>query len=59
MQISLKSWEKSPLLRASTNVLDTPIKIMGGAPCVSPFTPRLNVGNIHEIKQFWNAPIQN
>lgn len=56
MQIPLKNWEQSPLLRASANVLDTP---MDSSPCGAPFTPRLNVANIHEIKQFWNLPIQD
>ncbi|MBO1538399.1 hypothetical protein [Pseudomonas sp. OA65] len=59
MKNLINSWDEVPLLRASANVLDTPIKTLDGSPCGAPFTPRLNVGNIHEIKQFWNLSIQD
>jgi hypothetical protein len=46
-------WNDAPLLRAGANVISMPVKTTSEASCTS-FMPRYNVGNIHEIKQFWN-----
>ncbi|MFJ4194054.1 hypothetical protein [Pseudomonas sp. NPDC089534] len=58
MNKPLENWSETPLLRAGTDVIDTPVKTTALAPCAS-FMPRYNVGNIHEIKQFWNLPQQD
>jgi hypothetical protein len=51
------NWNQTPLLHAGINVINTPVKTTAAAPCYD-FMPRYNVGNIHEIKRFWNVPQQ-
>ncbi|WP_177327345.1 hypothetical protein [Pseudomonas sp. H1h] len=53
MNKPLDNWNQTQLLHAGTNVITTPVKTTAASPCAS-FMPRYNVGNIHEIKQFWN-----
>ena len=53
MKKPMKNWNETPLLRAGTNVINTPVKTTQVDACLN-FLPRYNVGNIHEIKQFWN-----
>ncbi|MFJ4249887.1 hypothetical protein SAMN04488483_0326 [Pseudomonas helmanticensis] len=55
MNQQLNNWNQTPLLRASTNVINTPVKTTAASPCAG-FIPRYNVGNIHEIKQLWSVP---
>ncbi|CAI8863037.1 hypothetical protein ABH908_003058 [Pseudomonas frederiksbergensis] len=55
MNKPMNNWNETPLLRAATNVINTPVKTTMEAPC-SGFMPRYNVGNIHEIKQIWSVP---
>ncbi|MBV4459060.1 hypothetical protein KVG96_13950 [Pseudomonas sp. COR58] len=57
MNKPLENWTETPLLRAGTELINTPVKTAAQSPCAS-FMPRYNVGNIHEIKQFWNLPQQ-
>ena len=45
---------ETPLLRAGTNVINTPVETTKQSPC-GEFVLRYNVGNIHEIKQIWNV----
>lgn len=52
MSKTTHDWNDAPLFRAATNVLDTPVQNSQESDCWGP-TPRLNVGNIHEIKQYW------
>lgn len=54
----MKNWNETPLLRAATNVINTPIKTTLASPCGST-TIRFNVGNIHEIKKVWSVPAQD
>jgi len=60
MTKQLENWNPTPLLRAGTNVINTPVKTTTAELCVSAegFMPRYNVGNIHEIKQIWSVPQQ-
>ncbi|CAI8944419.1 MULTISPECIES: hypothetical protein [Pseudomonas] len=55
MNKPLDNWNQTPLLHAATNVINTPVTTAAASPCAG-VTPRYNVGNIHEIKQFWNMP---
>jgi hypothetical protein len=55
MNKPMKNWNETPLLRAGTNVINTPVQTTAQSPCAS-FMPRYNVGNIHEIKQIWSVP---
>lgn len=57
MSALLNNWDEAPLLRASSNVIETPVSIERESPCMAaPFSPRLNIGNIHEIKKIWTLP---
>lgn len=48
------NWSNAPLFHAATNVINTPTFKASAEPCAGAgFTPRLNVGNIHEIKRYW------
>ncbi|SSB94735.1 hypothetical protein SAMN04488697_101476 [Pseudomonas sp. 43mfcvi1.1] len=56
----MKDWEQAPLLRASTDVVDTAIQLTNDTHCTIPgFPTRFNVGNIHEIKQLWSLPTED
>ncbi|WP_185058187.1 hypothetical protein [Pseudomonas frederiksbergensis] len=57
MNKSMNNWNQTPLLRASTNVIGTPVKTAMEAPCAG-FMPRYNVANIHKIKEMWGTPAQ-
>ncbi|MGV8890267.1 MAG: hypothetical protein ACOH2P_19995 [Pseudomonas sp.] len=50
MNKPMNNWDETPLLRAGTTVINTPVKTTMEAPCCG-FMPRYNVGNIHEIKK--------
>ncbi|MBV4465848.1 hypothetical protein KVG95_21200 [Pseudomonas sp. SWRI79] len=47
------NWTETPLLRAGTNVMNTPVKTTMAMRCRR--TLRFNVGNIHAIKEIRNA----
>lgn len=57
MNKPMNKWNETPLLRAGTNVISTPVQTtterLGAG-----FFPRYNVANIHEIKQIWSVPAQ-
>ncbi|EJZ59002.1 MULTISPECIES: hypothetical protein [Pseudomonas] len=55
MNKQLDNWNHTPLLHAGANVINTPVATAAASPCAG-IIPRYNVGNIHEIKQFWNMP---
>lgn len=57
MNKTISNWTTTPILRAGTDVINTPTKTMLTAPCQG-VIPRYNVGNIHEIKQFWSVSAQ-
>ncbi|WP_347905434.1 hypothetical protein [Pseudomonas purpurea] len=52
MSKTTHDWSSVPLFRAATHVLSTPVHNSLESDCWGP-TPRLNVGNIHAIKQYW------
>ncbi|WP_081832524.1 hypothetical protein [Pseudomonas sp. Ant30-3] len=57
MDNALSEWSSSPLFHASTNVINTSTQTGSTSSCAGGgFVPRLNVGNIHEIKRFWQLP---
>ena len=56
MNKPMMNWTETPLLRAGTNVINTPVKTTLEMECVEVF--RYNVGNIHAIKEIRNAPQQ-
>ncbi|MHC8300474.1 hypothetical protein [Pseudomonas sp. ZS1P83] len=58
MNKPMNNWNEAPLLRAGTNVINTPIKTTSVELCLN-FIPRYNVGNIHEIKKIWGVPAQS
>lgn len=48
------NWSNTPLFHAATNVINTSTLKTSTESCAGAgFTPRLNVGNIHQIKRFW------
>lgn len=51
------NWNKTPLLRAGTKVINTPVKTALEDPC-GQWTLRFNVGNIHAIKEMRSVPQQ-
>lgn len=53
MQTTNKNWCNTPLFHAATNVINTSTHQLAAASCLVGYTPRLNVGNIHEIKRYW------
>jgi hypothetical protein len=60
MQNTEIRWSNTPLFHAGINVINTPTVKLSAMDCWGP-TPRLNVGNLHEIKRYWqldNMPQQ-
>jgi hypothetical protein len=52
MQTSDTHWSRTPLFHAEKNVIPVPIKKHHVIDCWGS-TPRLNVGNLHQIKCYW------
>lgn len=52
MQKSDNNWSKTPLFHAEKNIISTPTRKHHDINCWG-ITPRLNVGNLHEIKRYW------
>ena len=55
MKIATNTWNNAPLLRAGVKVIMTPTTSEHKTNCPSPDGLRFNLGNIHEIKKFWNV----
>lgn len=53
MQTTTNNWCSTPLFHAQTNIINTSTHKVSALSCMSGYTPRLNVGNIHEIKRYW------
>ncbi|WP_202908042.1 hypothetical protein [Pseudomonas chlororaphis] len=58
MSQSMTNWTQTPLLRAGTSVINTPVKTAPVERCTGIFM-RFNVGNIHAIKEIRKASQQN
>lgn len=56
MSKSMSNWSETPLLRAGTKVINTPVKTTLEGACEMVF--RYDVANIHAIKQFRSLPQQ-
>lgn len=52
--MTTRNWQTAPLLRCENKVITTPAKSENEINC-SGVIPRYNMGNIHEIKKFWNV----
>jgi len=52
--MTTRNWQTAPLLRCENKVITTPAKSDNEINC-SGVIPRYNMGNIHEIKKFWNV----
>lgn len=53
MNKPMLNWTETPLLRAGTDVINTPVNTTLAMRCTR--TLRFNVGNIHAIKEIRNA----
>jgi hypothetical protein len=53
MQTKLINWCNTPLFHAATNVINTSTQKLTALSCAVGYTPRMNVGNLHEIKRYW------
>lgn len=54
MQQTTENWTSTPVFRAGTNTINTPTQRINIINCWGT-VPRLNIGNIHEIKQYWQV----
>ncbi|NUU38279.1 hypothetical protein [Pseudomonas sp. C2B4] len=52
MQKTDKNWSKTPLFHAEKNIIFASTVKHHDMNCWGS-TPRLNVGNLHEIKRYW------
>ncbi|TPG75656.1 hypothetical protein [Pseudomonas arsenicoxydans] len=52
MQKLTGNWSDTPTFCAATNMINTPTQTNSSINCWGT-TPRLNIGNIHEIKKYW------
>jgi len=52
MKKLIEEWSDAPTFRAAANIINTPIQTNSEINCWGT-TPRLNVGNIHDIKKYW------
>ncbi|MBD9614406.1 hypothetical protein [Pseudomonas sp. PDM02] len=59
MKNTTNNWQNAPLLRAGAKVITTPTKTDHATNCPGYDGLRFNIGNIHEIKAFWNMPTKD
>lgn len=54
MKTTIRNWYNLPLFRTEAKVINTPTKSDNEIDC-NGVALRYNLGNIHEIKTFWNV----